>query len=818
MKKKFTSILLIIFFATASCFSQSISKNQAIKICTNFLNSNLNPDTNQNLYTDVINVNERTENGQAFFYVVNFENGGFVILSADRRFYPILAYAFHGNFDFDNIPENCNTWIESWESQMLNAFENEGPYYESNAEIWDELITNKHRARTTKGVQPLLTCTWSQTAPHNQMCPADPEGFNGHTPVGCVALTMSQFMYYYRFPESGEGTVLYTPAYNFGVYGPQYVNYEASVYDWQAMTDICRESNNAIAQLCYHSGVAVETAYMPESSGANINNVSAALTGHFHYLTDDYLPREDVPNTSDWTAMLMENLDNNQPVLYRSSAGFGGHVYVCDGYQDSTHFHFNWGWGGAYNGYFYIDNLTPGGIQINYAHGAIFNIYPDTTQFEFPSFSGDPEILTNNVGSFEDGSANLDYLRNTQKSWLIHPADSTITRILLEFTMLDTENDNDIICVFDGDSDQAPLLETLSGSSLPVSIYSSGAALYITFQSNDSVQGSGFHSNYYGYHLPFCEVNQILTDPAGVLEDGSRYHQYINNSDCEWVIAPELSPVDSIQKVSLHFYQLDLAGGDTVFIYDGDNREAPLLGKFAAGTLPPDLISSGNKVCVNFQTDTLATAQGWAIGWDYILPEYCVDTSYYYAVEDTLSDGSGSKYYIENSDCYYMIEVADAESITLEFLELSVESNYDYLEIFDLEELNYPLDKISGFELPEEKTYPLNKLLIHFHSDNRDNYQGWKFAYKASVSGISEIKNPFVIYPNPCSDFLIINFQDYQLINSNFKIFHPNGKILASGKITSNTQIIDLEGLPPGLYFLSLTSTNFSFTKKIMKL
>jgi len=165
-----------------------------------------------------------------------------------------------------------------------------------------------------------------------------------------------------------------------------------------------------------------------------------------------------------------------------------------------------------------------------------------------------------------------------------------------------------------------------------------------------------------------------------------------------------------------------------------------------------------------------------------------------------------------------MIEVADAESITLEFQELSVESNYDYLEIFDVEELNYPMDKISGFELPPDKTYPLNKLLIHFHSDNRDNYQGWKFTYKASVSGISDIKNPFVIYPNPCSDFLIINFQDYQFINSDFRIYHPNGKLLASGKIKSTAQIIDLEGLPSGLYFLSLTSTNFSLTKKIMKL
>jgi hypothetical protein len=817
MKRYFLLLLILctLCFQSLTLVSQTLNQNEAISLATSFLQSKINQAGDTRMLSKIVHCDLKSADEKNLYYIINFEDGGFVILSSDQRFYPILAYAFDGNFETDNVPENCNTWLATWESQILYALENENDFLEDQSNAWENLTTQVQAVKGAKGVAPLTTCRWSQTEPHNQMCPADPDSYDGHTPAGCVATAMAQLIYYYRFPESGAGTVLYTPPYKIGIYGPQYVNFAEALYDWPAMTDLCRETNDAIAQLCYHTGVSVKTGYMPESSGANINSVSAALSENFNYLADDYLERAEVANTAAWTALLIENLENSKPVLYRSSSGWGGHVYLCDGYQDSTHFHFNWGWGGAYNGYYFIDNLVPGGININSGQGAIFNIYPDTTQFEFPDFDTNDEVLTSNIGSFEDGSANLNYLPGSQKTWLIQPDSSEVTNILLEFTFVDTETDVDQIRIYDGASAEAPLLAVVSGTEFPFSFYSLGAALFVTFVSDHQNQYQGFHANYYGYRLPFCESSPVLTDPAGILEDGSRYHHYTNNTNCQWLVAPELSPVDSIAQLSLHFYQFDLADGDTLFMYDGESVQAPLLGKFTGGNRPNDLTTSGNKLFLNFITDSAATGQGWRLGWDYILPEYCLDTLYYSASADTLSDGSGKKNYTENTDCYFLIEVANADDITLTFIDFAVEPDYDYLKIFDPSNVNQPLDKVSGFTLPQTKTYPGNQLLLHFHSDSRDNFQGWQLVYQASPSAIPEIGGGLTVYPNPVSDFLTIDWKVQNGSNVYYRIYHPNGNIMDSGQAGSH---IDFSAFAPGIYYLHIVLDQTVVTKKILKL
>jgi hypothetical protein len=820
MKRYFLHLMVLcaLGFQSLPLNAQSLGQNEATSLATSFLQSKLNQTGESRSLTGIAECDLKSSGEKDLFYIINFEADGFVILSSDKRFYPILAFAFEGSFEMDNVPENCNTWLEAWESQISYALENENLLLPDYSKAWENLTTKRQSAKGTNGVAPLTTARWSQTAPHNQMCPADADSYDGHTPAGCVATAMSQLMYYYRFPMSGAGTVLYTPPYKLGVYGPQYVNFAEAVYDWPAMTDLCRETNDAIAQLCYHTGVSVKMGYMPESSGANINSVSGALIEHFNYLADDFMERSATANTEAWVALLIQNLDNNQPVLYRSTMGWGGHVYLCDGYQDSTHFHFNWGWGGAYNGYFYIDNLVPGGININSGQGAVFNIYPDTTQFEFPDFDANHEVLTNNVGSFEDGSANLNYLPGTHKSWLIQPDSSELTNILLEFTFINTETDVDQIRIYDGASAEAPLLAVVSGNDFPLSFYSSGAALFVTFDSDSQNQFQGFHANYYGYRLPFCESNPVLTDPAGMVEDGSRYHKYTNNTNCEWLIAPELSPVDSIAQLALHFYQFDLAGGDTLFMYDGENAQAPLLGKFTGSTPPAGLITSGNKLFLNFITDDDATGQGWRMGWDYILPEYCHDTLNYSASTDTLTDGSGEKHYTENTDCYYLIEVADATYITITFTDFEMEVDYDYLKIFHPSNPNHPLDKFSGFSLPPSKTYSGNQLLLHFHSDYRDNFRGWQLVYQATPSAIHELENGITVYPNPVSDFLIIDWQVQNSSNYYYQIYHPNGSVLRSGEVGSVPAQIDISGFAPGIYYLHIILDQTVVTRKILKL
>ena len=66
-------------------------------------------------------------------------------------------------------------------------------------------------------------------------------------------------------------------------------------------------------------------------------------------------------NTSDsqWKNMLRADLNASRPLVY-AGFGNGGHCFVCDGYDNSDMFHFNWGWDGQNDGFYSLSALNPG--------------------------------------------------------------------------------------------------------------------------------------------------------------------------------------------------------------------------------------------------------------------------------------------------------------------------------------------------------------------------------------------------------------------------------------------------------------------------
>ncbi len=801
---------------TSPGISQRVAIDEAVCLASGFLNSRIGIVKNPHSFSLIEDIEPINGSVAELYYVINYAGGGFALVSADRRFFPVLAYSFSGYFDIGQIPENCRSWLQWYGSQMDSSLQTNGPFFREMPDIWNKYLNAADMPLKISSVTPLVNSAWSQFDPYNLKCPEEPDSYNGHVPVGCVALAMAQLMYYYRFPESGFGSVSYTPSYHGGIYGPQNVDFSASSYDWGEMTDIGFEPDEETAEICYHAGVSLKNAYSPESSGADVSDVPDALRNHFGYRSDDFLSRNDVSGTQEWISLLVGQLDNNQPVLYRSSVGWSGHVYLCDGYQDSTHFHFNWGWGGTYNGYFYIDNLTPGGIQLNYSQGAVFNIYPDTSIYNYPLPGQVHSLLTGISGSFEDGSGPGKYAPDMNRSWLIQPDSGVVTNIMLEFSMLNIEDGKDSIRIYDGPSEESPLLIAFSGNELPAPVESTGPSLLVVFKSDDSVQMDGFHANYYGFHVPFCEGGGLLTDPSGTLEDGSRFMDYRNSTECQWMILPFISPNDSVAGVSLRFDRFELAGGDTVFIYEGMDTNCPLLHQFSEGDSPGTVYAGSSKVLIRFVTDDQLTAGGWKITWDYICPEYCQDSTLYVAPSGILTDGSGDKNYTENTDCHYLIDLSENPFVTVKFLEFNLENNYDFLKFYDADNPYIHLYRFTGPWLPEDVSFSVKRLLIYFHSDERDNKSGWTFSYTASVAGIDEPGNTVSIWPNPAHHELNIESGD-PFIGMDYKIYRSDGFLVLFGKLNNAREIISLSSINRGLYILVLENEHHSRPFKFIK-
>ena len=99
-------------------------------------------------------------------------------------------------------------------------------------------------------------------------------------------------------------------------------------------------------------------------------------------------------------------------------------------------------------------------------------------------------------GNFLDSGVLGNYANNSNIGTLICPSSPT-DKVTVTFTSFDTESNNDILRIYDGNSASAPLIGSYSGTNLPPSATSSApnGCLYFVFTSNGSITQTGWSSN-----------------------------------------------------------------------------------------------------------------------------------------------------------------------------------------------------------------------------------------------------------------------------------------------------------------------------------
>jgi len=226
-----------------------------------------------------------------------------------------------------------------------------------------------------KNVNPLITVTWDQGCFYNEKCPPDTSASAScyHTYAGSGAVAMAQIMKYYNYPAHGFNS----HTYSLPGYGNLYVNFSATTYDWLNMPQTLVASNDAVSTLIYHCGVGQEMNYGPVNSSSGSALIDTAFRNYFGYSsTAAWKWKADYP-ADQWLALLRAELDAGRPMLYYgNNGGAEEQFFTCDGYQGTDYFHFNWGAGGTDDGYFYLNDLTPGAHNYTFAQGAIFNLSP----------------------------------------------------------------------------------------------------------------------------------------------------------------------------------------------------------------------------------------------------------------------------------------------------------------------------------------------------------------------------------------------------------------------------------------------------------
>lgn len=546
-------------------------------------------------------VNTIIRNGVPVYYVFNLVPSGFIIISGNNAAPPVLGCSISNNFSQENQPENFSNWMKGYSDQLDLLNQNNIASSESTLSQWNNLINGNlnRNASSVTTVGPLLPCTWNQGAPYNYLCPVDGAGPGGHVYAGCVATAMSQVMYYWRYPLTGTGTHGYT----WNPYGYLFADFGNTTYHWEQMTNVAMSPNFEMAQLQLHLGISVDMMYSATGSGAYSTDAAEALKSHFGYDQSLTLVYRDDYSYADWKELLRDQIDVGQPMYYHGF-GTGGHAFNVDGYQDTMYFHFNWGWGGSYNGYFHLFNLNPGGNNFSYGQGAIINFIP--ANGNNVAQCNQTDTLTALTGSLEDGSGPVSpYFNNSACNWIIKPND-TLESIKLFFDRFDLETGKDFLNIYDGSNTDSPLIGSFTGNTIPSTVIATSGTMYLKFITDGNGTSNGWQATYHAKPAQFCSSNTTtITSVAGNLSDGSGTYDYRNKTLCKFKIMPT-----DAKSISMTFNYFDTKDEhDFLEIYDLEKQS--LLYKFYGQNNPGTLNFNIGKLYLLFITDSENTATGW---------------------------------------------------------------------------------------------------------------------------------------------------------------------------------------------------------------
>jgi len=605
MKKMLLFIAISVI--TTSIFAQYCDISQAENVAINTITERFAGITKENIKFKISDAYTQTYNGTDVFHVFNLEPQGFVIVSADQSTVPVLAFSAESVFAGAELNPSAQAWVNNYAKQAEYNIKNNVMPSGKAVEDWERLskIPDEFVSKSgIKSITPLLTTKWNQGRYFNAHCPADPAGTDGHVVVGCVATALGQLMNYFRYPSTGTGSY----GYEHPEYGWLEVNFAEQSYNYDQMPEIPTDYNDDIARLLYNIGVSVDMNYGPDGSGMYNHKGAYTLRTYFGYNPETtYFFRDSVAPEFNWTDTLIMHLDQNIPLYYAGWSDYDfimGHAFILDGYSDNTHYHINWGWGGSSDGYFFIDDLTPGSSDFTLLHEVIAYAVPASA----PQFCSGLKELNTIEGILEDGSGPMDYYQNDAEcSWLINPADS-VNGISFEFLKL-LADDEDYIVIYDGPTEASPVLQIVYGGETPSEFESTSDQVLVKFITNSDSVNDGWLLKYVGIKPDYCSVSTTLTASSGTISDGSNSYQYQNNEFCNWTIFPT-----GAENILITFDEFDIEPvNDYVKVLNSSNQTVANL---SGSELPEPVLITGNKATVSFRSNASVRSDGFKLHYE----------------------------------------------------------------------------------------------------------------------------------------------------------------------------------------------------------
>lgn len=782
--KRFTLLASLLMFITMSYAVNVIPVEDAMKASKNFLAERVGAARASQMELVLVNT-EYSEEGTPVTYRFSVGDKGFIVVSATELANPILAFSLESNYKEGT---GADLYMDKYAKELAYLMENPSTaLVERNS--WNKYLSPaassaKDGDSTTAytGIEPLVTTRWTQEKYYNTLCPNNPrntkEHDDCHAPVGCIALTMANILYYYRYPEQGQGgTAIYLPPADYEddelicTYPMLSVNYNQQHYDYDAMGNYLSAYDGELEKLIYNCGVAAQMAY--GYSGSSSNHVRALNGLQDYFSISDIAQNKTIYDVTDegsslnWAefeSLAINELDNHRPVFFTGTSdkdNVGGHAWIVDGYitiNKVNYFHVNWGWAGNSNGFYLLSNQnTMGSGSFNIGNTLMINLMPDSINIVKPAESF--KRVTSSYGTISDGAGNMKYAQNSNRRWVLSCPDATAYR--LQFSKLKVKA-GDTVFVYNG-----------------------------------GTEASGIKAKYSGNYL-MAACNDY-TD-------------------------------------SIHQHYILYPSGDNFNGWSGSQRV-----EYTGEPLPAAITVNADSVLVVFTSaDSSETDFGFVL--DYQVTNFnraaCTDqvfTDQHLVLTDKPNNQISDDPYRASNVCEYQLNLKYADRLVYVFDKYDLREG-EFIDIYNYEAANssrlvahydfYNQPAVGEVFTVDAPLFnmmgaPHSKYVIRFASDNMHQGTGFELSYYGLITSVNQYDNVEInIYPNPATNYINVEVAAEDAQEFNASVVDMMGKTVYTDQFGHNggteSYKIPVNNLAKGIYFLHLNNANGSHVQKFV--
>ncbi|CAH8656414.1 unnamed protein product [Schistosoma rodhaini] len=179
---------------------------------------------------------------------------------------------------------------------------------------------------------------------------------------------------------------------------------------------------------------------------------------------------------------------------------------------------------------------------------------------------------------------------------------------------------------------------------------------------------------------------------------------------------------------------------DYVEIRDGYYSGSPLIGRYCGQNLPPQLISTGSRLWLEYRRSAGSMTTGFIADYEAICGgELQME-------EGTLTSPNYPEFYRPSKECVWQIIVPVGYSVALIFHSFQLEKHdtcvYDYLEVRDgLKDTSPLLKKLCGSHLPTPIKSTNNVMYVKFVSDSSVEKQGFTATFQKEFDECKTMKH-----------------------------------------------------------------------------